>query len=54
MKIVAAQHLAEVSGCFQSTYVSNFTLPVPRREREFPAPGGAVPGGESSFPPRER
>jgi len=42
------------SGCFQSTYVSNFTLPVPRREREFPAPGVAVPGGESSFPPRER
>ncbi len=47
------------SGCFQSTYVSNFTLPVPRRQRELPAPDGAPPegaqpGGESSFPPRER
>jgi len=42
------------SGCFQSTYVSNFTLPVPRRQLEVPAPGGAPPGGESSFPPRER
>jgi len=45
------------SGCFQSTYVSNYTLQVPRREREFQTPGGPipgepVPGGESSFPPR--
>jgi hypothetical protein len=47
------------SGCFQSTYVSNFTLPVPKRAWQ--APGGQppddqapVPGGESSFPPRER
>jgi hypothetical protein len=42
------------SGCFQSTYIGTYTLPVPRREREFPAPGLPVPGGESSFPPRER
>ena len=42
------------SGCFQSTYVSNFTLPVPRQEREFQTPGAPAPGGESSFPPRER
>ena len=42
------------SGCFQSTYVSNFTLPVPRRLQESSTPGAPVPGGESSFPPRER
>jgi len=36
------------SGCFQQTYVADFTLPVPRRPAGMPAPG------ESSFPPRER
>jgi hypothetical protein len=49
-------HRTEVhgSGCFQSTYVSTYTLPVPKPEREFPGPGAPVPGGASSFPPRER
>ena len=50
-------HRTEVhgSGCFQSTYVSNFTLPVPKQEWELPgAPQAPRPGGESSFPPREK
>jgi hypothetical protein len=42
------------SGCFQTTYVGNYTLQVPKRSQEFPAPGAPAPGGESSFPPRER
>jgi hypothetical protein len=36
------------SGCFQQTYVANFTLPVPRRATELRGPGGA------SFPPRDK
>ena len=47
------------SGCFQSTYVSNYTLQVPKRSHQIPealTPDGEppVPGGQSSFPPRER
>ena len=36
------------SGCFQQTYVADFTMPLPRRSAGIPAPG------DSSFPPRER
>src|ERR1043165_9739070 len=36
------------SGCFQTTYEGNFTLPVPRR-----AFGGPMPSGPPPFPPRQ-